>query len=216
MSSKTIVLADNQDITRLGLQHIIESQYGDFNVIKADNKHTLESFLEKDNDAVVIIDPYTFDIKPIDDVLSLARIYDKSHWLVFSHEISDSATRSFSALQNISILLKDCYIDEITSGILLAKSHQRFICHRLMDVLLNNERPDDSPLAELSATEKEILRLTALGKSVKEIANERNSSVHTITTHKRNIFRKINVNTSYEATMVAVKAGLVNLIEYYI
>jgi DNA-binding NarL/FixJ family response regulator len=51
---------------------------------------------------------------------------------------------------------------------------------------------------------------------VKEIAVERNSSIHTITTHKKNIFRKINVNTIYEATKYALRAGLVEMVEYYI
>ncbi|MDY6099278.1 MAG: LuxR C-terminal-related transcriptional regulator, partial [Bacteroidaceae bacterium] len=57
---------------------------------------------------------------------------------------------------------------------------------------------------------------TAYGKSVKEIAAERNSSVHTITTHKKNIFRKINVNTIYEATKYALRAGLLEMVEYCI
>jgi DNA-binding NarL/FixJ family response regulator len=44
--------------------------------------------------------------------------------------------------------------------------------------------------------------------SVKEIANERCSSIHTITTHKKNIFRKIGVNNVYEAMQYARRAGL--------
>ena len=63
----------------------------------------------------------------------------------------------------------------------------------------------------LTATEIEVLRLVALGKSVKEIALERHSSVHTITTYKKNIFRKINVHTIYDAMRYAYKAGLVEL-----
>jgi DNA-binding NarL/FixJ family response regulator len=75
-----------------------------------------------------------------------------------------------------------------------------------------------SPLErdQLTSTEMEVLRRIALGKSVKEIAAERNSSIHTIATHKKNIFRKINVNTIYEATKYALRAGLVEMVEYYI
>lgn len=216
MSNKTIIIADNQDITRLGLVHIIQSQFSYADILEADNKEQVEILLKKSDNAVVIIDPSLFNIHPTEDILSLAQAYNKVQWLIFSNDISDVSTRRFSSFQNISILLKACNQDEISSAIVLSLGHQRFICHQLMDLLLNNERPNDTALAELSPTEKEILRLTAMGKSVKEIANERNSSVHTITTHKRNIFRKIKVNTSYEATMVAAKAGLIDLIEYYI
>lgn len=216
MSDRTIIIADNQDITRLGLEHIISLQYNDAEVIEAGGTRELEELVTRLPDAVVVIDPAFMGYRATDDIITLAHNNKEVQWVIFSNDISDVATQRFSSLQNISILLKNCHQDEITSGIVLAMTHQRFICHRLMDILLNSNRETETPLAELSTTEKEILRLTAMGKTVKEIANERNSSVHTITTHKRNIFRKIKVNTSYEATMVAAKAGLVDLIEYYI
>lgn len=68
----------------------------------------------------------------------------------------------------------------------------------------------------MTPSEIEILKLIARGKSVKEIAAERFSSVHTITTHKKNIFRKLGVNTIYEATKYALRAGIVEMMEYYI
>ena len=79
-----------------------------------------------------------------------------------------------------------------------------------------SKRRSSTTLDELTETEIEILKLTAQGKSVKEIAYDRNSSYHTINTHKRNIFRKLGINTSYEATRYAMRAGLVDLVEYYI
>ncbi len=51
---------------------------------------------------------------------------------------------------------------------------------------------------------------------MKEIAALRNSSVHTIITHKKNLFRKLEVNNIYEATKYALKAGMIELVEYYI
>lgn len=58
--------------------------------------------------------------------------------------------------------------------------------------------------------------MIARGKSVKEIAAERFSSTHTIITHKKNIFRKLGVNNVYEATKYAIRAGIVEMMEYYI
>ena len=50
----------------------------------------------------------------------------------------------------------------------------------------------------------------------KEIAAERNLSFHTVNSHRKNIFRKLNVNNAHEATKYAMKAGIVDLVEYYI
>ena len=43
-----------------------------------------------------------------------------------------------------------------------------------------------------------------------------NSSFHTINSHRKNIFRKLGVNNAHEATKYAMKAGIVDLVEYYI
>jgi DNA-binding NarL/FixJ family response regulator len=55
-----------------------------------------------------------------------------------------------------------------------------------------------------------------MGKSVREIAEERISSVHTIATHKKNIFRKLEVNNIHEATKYALRSGLIDSMDYYI
>ena len=68
----------------------------------------------------------------------------------------------------------------------------------------------------LTVSEKSILREIALGKTTKEIAVVKNLSFHTINAHRRNIYRKLGVNSVNEVTRYALQAGLIDLIEYYI
>jgi DNA-binding CsgD family transcriptional regulator len=68
----------------------------------------------------------------------------------------------------------------------------------------------------LTATEQEILREIALGRSAKEIAVLRRMSTHTVTTHRKNIYRKLEVNDSQEATRYALRAGLIGTSDYNI
>lgn len=63
---------------------------------------------------------------------------------------------------------------------------------------------------------KIILKEIALGKTTKEIAAEKNLSFHTINSHRKNIFRKLGVNNVHEAIKYAMRAGIVDLAEYYI
>ena len=60
------------------------------------------------------------------------------------------------------------------------------------------------------------MRAIAQGKTTKEIANERFSSIHTINTHRKNIFRKLQVNTAHEAIRVAIRSGLIDESDYFI
>lgn len=61
----------------------------------------------------------------------------------------------------------------------------------------------------LSDRETEILRLVATGVSNKEIAQQLLISPNTVKVHLRNIFAKINVTSRTEATLYAIRTGLV-------
>lgn len=115
----------------------------------------------------------------------------------------------------MSIILKDNSEDEIKCALRCAMRGERFLCHQITNLLIE-ERTQRDNSSNLTPSEIEVLKLIAKGKSVKEIAAERNSSVHTIITHKKNIFRKIEVNNVYDTTKYALHAGLVDLMEYYI
>jgi DNA-binding NarL/FixJ family response regulator len=85
-----------------------------------------------------------------------------------------------------------------------------------METIITSEQQEESTPSILTETEKEIVRAIAQGKSTKEIAAERYSSVHTITTHRKNIFRKLGINTAHEVIKYALRAGLVDSSEFYI
>jgi DNA-binding CsgD family transcriptional regulator len=64
---------------------------------------------------------------------------------------------------------------------------------------------------QLSEREREILRLVASGLSNQQIANQLGISVNTVKVHLRNVFSKIGVASRTEATMYAVRAGIVTV-----
>jgi len=115
-------------------------------------------------------------------------------------------------------LMKDSTKEEIGTAIKEAYRGFRYICSHVSNLLLDNNKNVQSINARqvLTITEQEILKEMALGKTTKEIASHRNVSAHTIMTHRKNIFRKIEVNNVHEATKYAMRAGIVDLAEYYI
>ena len=105
---------------------------------------------------------------------------------------------------------------DIRDALDAVSSHNRHISQRALETIIIHQQEEEERPSILTETETEIVRAIAQGKSTKEIANERFSSVHTITTHRKNIFRKLGINTAHEAVKYALRAGLIDPSEFYI
>jgi DNA-binding NarL/FixJ family response regulator len=111
-------------------------------------------------------------------------------------------------------LTKDDSIEEISQALLNGIAKKQFLSERIK-IMLQNQKTINEKLP-LTHTEVEVLKSIAQGKTSRTVADERNLSVHTIATHRKNIFRKIGVNNVLEASKYAVQTGIVNMTEYYI
>lgn len=216
---KDLILADNQDITRLGLKVMAISFDTISSVHEARDKSKIISILSNNQDAIVVLDYTLSDFSAAGELLILQQRFPKAHWILFSEELSETFIRSLIfASHSFSILLKSSSLNEIRVALSSVIQGDRFVCNSVADMLMNSDKTIDG-LGEteaLTSTEKEILKMMSHGKTTKEIAYERNSSFHTIMTHRKNIFRKLKVNNIHEARRYAMRAGLLDSTEYYI
>ena len=68
----------------------------------------------------------------------------------------------------------------------------------------------DQRFSQLSAREIQVLRLIALGRSNKEIAELLGVSANTVAVHRTNLMATLGVHKAAELVLIAVKKGLVN------
>ncbi len=209
------IIADNQELTRIGLQSVIRSKFpGDISV--ADDKAELILQLKEYPGSIVFLDYTLFDFFDVGNLMIAADRFNKSQWILISDDLTaDFIGRIYYGSRNISILFKDTPMSDIANALRSAQEGNRYISQRAVELLLNQRQKDEST-THLTQTEVEILKAIAQGKTTKEIANERFSSVHTINTHRKNIFRKIEVNSAHEAIKYAFRSGLVDTSEFYI
>jgi len=181
-----------------------------------EDKTELIEQLKQYPDSVVLLDYTLFDINDAEELLILCQRFATARWVLFSEDLSqDFVRRVVASWSQISILLKESPLNEISQAINYAIKRQRYICQRMAEQLLAPAAvPEEN--VRLTATEREILKDIAMGMTTHEIAEKRFSSFHTVNTHRKNIFRKINVNNVHEATRYALRAGLVDSAEYYI
>jgi DNA-binding NarL/FixJ family response regulator len=210
-----IFLADRQDISRAGLMYII-SQIDSAEYKYTEDKTELIECLKKEPKSVVILDYTLFDINDVSELLVLNQRFGEVQWLLFSEELSlDFIRLLIGSSQKFSILPKESSLLEIKDAILYVMHGRRYICQRMTEMLLVQEQRSEEQ-TRLTKTEIEILKDIAMGMTTKEIAEKRISSFHTVNTHRKNIFRKLEVNNVHEATKYALRAGLIDSAEYYI
>lgn len=215
---KTLVLADKQDITKAGILYYCNKIAGFGRIVEASDKKRLVSLLQDYPDATVILDYTLFDLNSVDELVVLQERFKHVIWILFSEDLSeDFIRRVIFSSEAIGVMLKDTSQEEIEVALLQALLGKRFLSHRIINMFQHGKKEwEAAEQLVLTSTEQAILKAIALGKTTKEIAAERFSSIHTITTHRKNIFRKLQVNNVYEATKYALRAGIVDAAEYYI
>jgi Response regulator containing a CheY-like receiver domain and an HTH DNA-binding domain len=214
-----IIIFDNQDITRLGIKFLISKLYRPDQVYKlfcVDTKSSLVHCLISNPDSLVVIDYTLSDLNSVDTLLNINTRFPKTHWVLFSDEISVQFLKKVVCHEEFSVVLKNSDYQEIKKAILSALNEQPFICEHVKEQLLLSDKSNAGNKEVLTLTEREILREIAFGKSAKEIACSRNISIHTVITHRKNIYRKLEVNNSQEASRYALRAGILDSSDYYI
>lgn len=215
------IIADNQDISKAGMMFLLSKQKDVSMLLEADNKAELIRQLRLYPRAVIILDYTLFDFAGADELIVLQERFKEADWILFSDELSINFLRQvlFSSMA-FGVVMKDNSKEEIITAIQCAIRKQRYICNHVSNLLLSGNVISAATATvedhRLTQTEKIILKEIALGKTTKEIAAEKNLSFHTINSHRKNIFRKLGVNNVHEATKYAMRAGVVDLAEYYI
>ncbi len=213
-TKNTLILADNQPITRLGILILWNKFFPEGQVIPVKDKEELLNTLAEYPEALVMLDYTLFDFASLESMLITAIRYNRARWILFSDDLNESFLRRIVPERHFSVLLKDSSIEEISQALKYGVARKQFISGQVKLMLQNQkELHTKNPL---TPTEIEILQSIAQGKSSQTVADERNLSIHTIATHRKNIFRKIGVNNILEATRYAVQIGIVNLSEYTI
>ena len=209
------IIADNQELTGFALQSLLKRDESN-EVYRAVDKVGLIELLKEHEDSIVLLDYTLFDFQDEDQLLIISERFSLTAWVLISEELSKGfLQKTIYSSHVFSVVFKDEPLKQIRDAIDYASSGRRYVSQRATELIIAQKQDDEEP-AILTATETEIVKAIAQGKTTKEIATERFSSIHTVTTHRKNIFRKLGINTAHEAIKYALRAGLIDPSEFYI
>ncbi len=211
MEKTTIIIADTQYLIRAGLRCVLQQQDSLEIVGEVTNQSELFKMVEEMEPDIVILDynqPPAFTVDAVPIIKSLS---SQTQILIISAD--DDKKNIFSSIENgaVSYLTKKCGESEILDAIRATSKNEKFFCNKVLDFILEKSFKKDNDLKTnpLTPREIEIVQLVVTGKIAKEIASELNLSTHTIYTHRKNIMKKLKINSNSELVLYALQEGLV-------
>lgn len=212
-----IILADSNELIRLGLRTVISANCRWKIVGEARNNEELQQIIESFGEAVVLIDYSAtgFDISVIPKILNT---YKNVRFVALTPE--QSAQTLVDALRSgvTSYVKKDCELSEIVNSLEETYNGNKFFCGQILETIQQanidvNDIDFDSFTCEpviISDRENEIIKLIAEGNTNPQIADQLFLSSHTVNTHRKNIMAKLGVKNTAGIVMYAVKTNLVS------
>jgi len=211
---REFILADNQGITREGIRSLLTNFSIAETIIDVSGRRELMEQLIIYPNAAVILDYTSFDFSDF-QMMNMKQRYHNSIWLLFSDELSKHFLRQVLVSGYLfGVVMKNDPLNDIITALQYAAKGETYLCD-LAEQVLKEDVPSNVR-DKLTASERLVLHEIALGKTTKEIAYDQNLSFHTINTHRKNIFRKLEVNNVHEAIKYALRAGIIDSSEYYI
>ena len=205
----SIIIADAQPVYREGLKTALAAHKDIAVVGEVSDAREMAYCLKKLKPEILILDNNPAYFKNNDVVEALKSAPDCRLIIISNQE------KKWHILQSLKwnvycYLTKECGLTDIHRAVRAAAKGEKFFCRKIMNTIVE---PDGVNGAEchpaLSEREIEIVKLIAFGKKNKEIADRLNVSHHTVHSHRKNIMKKLNVNSASEITAYAIKSGII-------
>jgi DNA-binding NarL/FixJ family response regulator len=195
----------------------MQLQQGDqFEVVaEASNGREAVELAESENPDVVIMDILMPGLNGIDATAQIVKHNPKTGVVIFSMHADDSYLSRALAAGAKGYLLKNGEDLDVTRAVEAAAEGKPFFSPPIAGILVEDymrqlqQRGLQDSYALLTEREKETLQLLAEGKSNKEVARILNLSVYTVETHRSNIMEKLNLHTTAEIILYAVRKKLI-------
>jgi DNA-binding NarL/FixJ family response regulator len=205
----SILLVDDHSVVRQGLRMFLALD-PELEVLgeAANGVEGIEQVRKLKPD-VVLMDLLMPVMDGITAIQSLRKEFPDVEVIALTSVLEDEKVVSAIRAGAMGYLLKDTKADELCRAIKAAANGQVQLSPQAAARLVREIKAPESP-EKLTERETDVLRLLALGRSNKEIANELVIGEKTVKTHVSNILMKLGLSSRTQAALHAVRIGLVS------
>lgn len=214
MKAINVMIADDHSMIREGLKQLLELD-GDFKVIaEACGGEDCLNKLAVQIPDILLLDINMPNLNGLEVLQKIRSENIKIKVLVLTvHNEVEYLLKAVDIGVN-GYLLKDSGSAELKKAIISVMNGEDYIQPSLIPVLnskMIDRNHDNALIEELTRRELQVLKLLAVGKYNKEVAEELEISERTVKNHVSNIFKKIHVTDRTQAAVFAIRNNLITI-----
>jgi DNA-binding NarL/FixJ family response regulator len=212
-----LFLADDHAVVRDGLKFLLEAQQDIEVVGDADNGRDAVRLVAQLHPDIVILDIAMPGLNGIEAAGQIREACPSTQVIMLSmHSTSEHVFRALQAGAR-GYLLKESAGVEVVNAIRAVLAGRRYLSQKISDQVIDDyvSRREtvgaESPLARLSAREREVLQLVVEGKSSADIAETLFLSPKTVETYRSRLMKKLGISDLPSLVKFAIQHGLTPL-----
>jgi len=207
-----ILLVDDHDAVRRGVQTMLESHPGWEVCAEASNGRTAVKLAQQLKPNIAVIDLELPDLNGLEATRQIKKELPEIEILIYTMYETEELIRKVLAAGARGYVLKSDAGQHLTEAVEALSRHKLFLTPVASETVLESflkstrhERED----SVLTNREREIVQLLAEAKANKEIASALCISVKTVETHRASIMRKLGINSIVALVHYAIRNNLV-------
>ncbi len=212
-SPVTILIADDHDLVRIGLRHMLAG-IKDFIVIgeAASGEEALDKAAELGPE-IVLMDVRMPGIGGIEATVRMARRAPGSRVIALTACADDPFPDRLLEAGAMAFLTKDSDLDELVLAINEVRRGNQYVCRKIaqelaLKPLRKKNGGSHSPFDELSDRELQVALMIVGCRSAQDIADHLNVSPKTVNTYRYRMFEKLGVDSDVALTLLAIRHRL--------
>jgi DNA-binding NarL/FixJ family response regulator len=218
MMKTRLLIADDHKLMREGLKALIEKE-ADMEVVgEAEDGKSTVSLAHRTSPHVIVMDVSMPDLNGIEATRKILGANPNVRVIALSGHADQRFVREMLTAGASAYILKHTAFDELMRAIRVVMKGRKYlspeVTRGVTDAFVELSKPlngSSAAFVVLTDREREVLQLTAEGKSTKQAAGDLGVSIKTVETHRRNIMEKLQIHTVAELTKYAIREGLTSL-----
>ncbi|WP_375172569.1 response regulator [Marinobacter sp.] len=205
-----VMIVDDHQVVRQGIANLLQSMIPGLMVTEVDNGQDAVAQYPQTQPQLVLLDMGLPDISGLEVARRLRQRWRGAAILFFTMHDELPMVRQALDVGALGFVTKNCAPEELAEAVKRVAAGQPYIEHAVATRLaMNQERPVDHRLRDMTQREMEVLLMYARGESIQGIAGRLCVSNKTVSNHLALLKSKLQIESAVELIHLAVDAGLV-------